>query len=256
MAEPDDEFLPLARKAELLAREDNGLVAVYKPSGVPSHPNREGEVAAVMAPYDRDSESFRLENGRRLELCNRLDSPTSGVLLLAENRECGSAIRRAFRERRVKKTYLAGVCGRPVPDTGSWRDRLVKSREKGQVRVRGGSGKGYLTAETAYRVLDCHSRMGFEASLLELNPRTGRTHQLRVQSQMRNHPILGDKTYGDFTRNKEVRKGRGLRGLLLHAWGVRLVFEPGEGFADFEVFTALPNWVEQGEWKIRSQESN
>lgn len=74
-------------------------------------------------------------------------------------------------------------------------------------------------AKTHFKILKALS--GF--SLVELTPVTGFTHQLRVQSALRDHPIIGDKTYGDFRLNKEFAKEQGINRLCLHAW--RLSFD-------------------------------
>ncbi|MDR2742296.1 MAG: RluA family pseudouridine synthase, partial [Treponema sp.] len=136
-------------------------------------------------------------------LVHRLDKDTSGVILAARTPSAAvrfSALFAGGEGRRVRKQYLALCAGQPEPEEGRIRMEL-------DVR---GKGK---PSETAYRVAS--SKDGF--SLLELELGTGRMHQIRRHLALIGHPVLGDDKYGDFSLNKELRRTRGLRRLLLHA---------------------------------------
>jgi 23S rRNA pseudouridine955/2504/2580 synthase len=128
-------------------------------------------------------------------LVHRLDRDTSGVLLLARTRQAAKHLTALFRSRDMRKIYWAVVVGRPQAEEGDIRLALAK-------RVgRPGEGEERMVvdekdgepARTLYRLLDS---AGNKVSLLELEPLTGRTHQLRVHCQAIDTPILGDGKYG------------------------------------------------------------
>lgn len=190
-------------------------VAVFKPEGVLSHPNdsdRPGK-AVLRAPWNSREEFFNLDSGQNLGLCHRLDAPTSGVLLLAEG-ESLSWFRDAFEKGEMRKKYLAVVVGRPRQQRFVWRSRLAKRSSQGIVRVE--VARHGVEAETKGREIG-FCRKAVPLSLLELFPRTGRTHQLRVQAAGNGLPVLGDRNYGDFRVNRAFQKNGGNRRLFLHA---------------------------------------
>jgi len=82
-------------------------------------------------------------------------------------------------------------------------------------------------------------------SLIQLEPRTGRTHQLRVQTAAHGHPILGDRTYGDFEFNKAVGTARGFKRLFLHAESTQLSFDWQGAKVDFKASSPMPKEFEE-----------
>jgi 23S rRNA pseudouridine955/2504/2580 synthase len=148
-------------------------------------------------------------------LVHRLDRDTSGLILVARNREAAARFSRLFAGDRgtaspgagggIVKRYWAVCAGRPDPPEG---------RITGSLPIRSGSRRGApQQAETRYRLL----RHGGEFSLLELRLITGRTHQIRRHLAREGNPILGDDKYGDFALNRRLRREQGLKNLLLHA---------------------------------------
>lgn len=214
--------LPLVGGVALLGRDGNGLGALAKPAGVLSHPNEPGADrgrALLEAEYDFEAECFAwtdVASGdkRRLWLLNRLDSATSGVVLVAADGGLATDMRAQFQRKAVAKTYVALVFGAPRVPRETWRDRLAVERKGGVVRS--SAAGGHIPAESDCRVLRAvHGQQPL--ALLELKPRTGRTHQLRVQCSKRQLPIVGDQTYGDFRRNREFAKATGLKRMFLHS---------------------------------------
>jgi 23S rRNA-/tRNA-specific pseudouridylate synthase len=210
----------------VLHEDANGLVALAKPAGILSHPNESGDQARSLlaAPYDHAAECYVWagEGGGepvRAWLLNRLDGATSGVILLASDGELAGEIRRQFREKHVAKTYQALVFGHPPRRSELWRDLLAVRRQGGQIRTTADAGR--VPAESRLTVV--HSRGVGEGALalIQLEPRTGRSHQLRVQCAKRHLPIVGDQTYGDFRRNREFAKRTGARRLFLHSLATR-----------------------------------
>jgi len=233
---------PLGNGVKLLKEHPCGLFAFFKPDGLLSHPNspRDHSRALFKAPYHVDEECYDIEqpDGKRSKiwLLNRLDSATSGVLLCADHQGVAEAVRRKFAEDRVEKKYFALVFGVLKPPRQVWRDRLQVSRKNGKVRT---SFRGGLFAETEANVVRTYPGR-YPISLLELRPKTGRTHQLRVQSAKRKVPIVGDQTYGNFSWNREFAKATRQKRLFLHSAEVRLTFEVDGRAVDFFARSELP----------------
>ena len=193
-------------------------MAVEKPTGVLSHPNSKNDLGkALMATaYDDEIQGYRLESSigeiSWVYLLNRLDSATSGLLLMTTNAFVKTEVLKAFEKKQVRKVYAALVFGFARRGPPVWKDRLTVKKDQGGLRASTGSG---LTAET--RLLTAKPIPGMPAlSLLSLMPLTGRTHQLRIQASKRGMPIVGDRTYGDFQKNKSIARSRGINRLCLH----------------------------------------
>jgi tRNA pseudouridine65 synthase len=235
--------LPLGPGVEVVAAHPSGLIALSKPDGVMSHPNKgRGKSRSLLqADYDEESEVYTWtasdSTSQRLHLLNRLDSPTSGVMLASTDDAVAAAVRAAFASHHVRKTYLAVVKGQPVPPHGVWRDKIQRQRTgEGHVRTRPGA---VLGAQTQYRLRQAQTR-GHGLSLLELSPLTGRTHQLRVQCSLHRCGILGDKTYGDFSFNRRVFAAGVPDRLYLHAERIALHVQVNGTTIHFEAEVPVP----------------
>ncbi|MFH1799737.1 MAG: RluA family pseudouridine synthase [Candidatus Omnitrophota bacterium] len=200
--------------------EDADLLVINKPEGVLSHPNpgARGSGAAFEGSYDLGSRRFQTPQGP-VWLIHRLDQDTSGVLLAAKNKKSAAVCRNAFEKRAIKKSYVTLVSRRPMPPHGIWRDTLMEQRSFGGVRSAihcSGKPNAFLN----YKMTEYFPK--FNLSLLEIELLTGKTHQIRVQSAYRGHPVAGDRIYGNFTLNKELRQALDLRRMFLHAWRLAL----------------------------------
>ncbi len=233
--------LPLGPGVRLLARDENGLAALDKPAGVLSHPNRAGEEprSLLVAPYRLDGEVYEWEGPEgplRLWLLNRLDSATSGVILVASGPELAREVKEQFRKRQMSKAYAAAVFGAPVRPEEAWRDRLEIVKRGGIVRSAPG---GAVAAECLMKLVRRGNGLP-RISLLRLEPGTGRSHQLRVQCAKRGLPIVGDQTYGDFRANRAFAKQAGTKRLFLHSLESSLDYAfRGRTYA-FSARSALP----------------
>jgi RluA family pseudouridine synthase len=184
-----------------------GWVVVDKPAGPATHSSPDGsDLVSLLA---------RAWRGTNPVAVHRLDAATSGCLLVALEKPALRFLTRAFAAKKVRKSYLAIVHGRPEPSEGEIFTHLAEYPPGSgrMVVVEPGAGP---VALTSYRVLA--SRDDF--SLVEAEPITGRTHQLRVHFRHLGHPIAGDTLYG---RPGQVAANR----LLLHAR--ELVFPAPEG---------------------------
>lgn len=195
--------------------EDENLLAVNKPAGLLSL-DVTGRTEDTM--LDRVN-SLLAERGEKTAYpVHRIDFNTSGILLLAKNGRAGEILDRMIKERKIRKSYLCVVKGRPSPDKGRLENQLFKDAKKTRVYVAEHTVKGSKTAITDYRVVA--SRNGL--SLVECHLLTGRTHQIRCQMAHAGHPLLGDDKYG----SKEWNREKGERRQLLSSY--KTTFDFGE----------------------------
>lgn len=213
------EELPLNTGVRVLASNDDGLVALEKPAGAMSHPNTDKDIRRSMlkASYDYEQEFFFWENEAGQEckvwLINRLDSPTSGVILIGLNPEIAKTIKIEFSTHKVTKHYHALVRHLPAKKTGTWEELIEKDLINNGRKIKKGR---QVKAKSSYQFIS-KPVGGFPIALLKLIPVTGKTHQLRIQCKKHGHPIVGDRSYGSFSFNKEVAMETGEKRMMLHA---------------------------------------
>ena len=174
--------------------EDNHCLAVNKPAGLLSQGDSTGDPSVVDLVADYLKRTYAKPGNVYVGLVHRLDRPTSGVVLVARTSKAAARLSEQFREGRVEKTYLAVAEGSwPVDnDNGVWDDWLIKDERSNVVSTTTPGRAGAQRASLGYRVLDRSAgRITFE-----LQPTTGRGHQLRVQLASRGLPIVGDRKYG------------------------------------------------------------
>jgi 23S rRNA-/tRNA-specific pseudouridylate synthase len=211
--------LPLNTGVNIIAHNEDGLVALDKPAGAMSHPNtsEDNRRSMLVADYDLEQECYTWsgESGQvqRAWLINRLDSPTSGVILIGLNPEITSTIKQQFATHKITKIYYALVRGKLRAPAGSWSDQLKKDVHRGSRLVKQGR---VVSAKTRYQSIKSPTG-GFPVTLMKLMPLTGRTHQLRVQCKKHGLPIVGDRTYGSFSFNKEVVMCAETKRMMLHS---------------------------------------
>jgi 23S rRNA pseudouridine955/2504/2580 synthase len=141
---------------------------------------------------DRLLDGLADENGQRPKLVHRLDKDTSGVLLVARSARAAAHFTRAFAGRTARKVYWALITGVPSVEEGLIDAPLAKQPGTGGEKMHVDEENG-LPARTRYRLID---RAGNRAAWVELQPLTGRTHQLRAHMAAIGHPIVGDAKYG------------------------------------------------------------
>ncbi len=172
--------------------EDNHCLAVAKPAplltqGVPPGiPTLEAQVKAYL------KERYHKPGNVYLGIPHRLDRPVSGVIVFARNTKAARRLAEQFQERQVRKLYWAIVEGTAMADAGGWEDYLLKLSEQARTERVAADTPGARQAVLQYRRL----RAGIDWTLLEIEPQTGRMHQIRVQAATRGWPVLGDVIYG------------------------------------------------------------
>lgn len=244
-AQPADfwDSLPLGRGVELLTRDANGLAAFAKPAGVLSHPNDSSDQvrSLLTGRYQAEGEYFEWKSStggqRRLWLLNRLDGATSGVIMTAASESLATEIRALFQRKQVYKAYQALVFGVPSASRQVWRDRLAVQKKGGVVRTDTG---GNIPAEAAMTVLRQQRAAAPPLALIQLEPKTGRSHQLRVQCAKRHLPIVGDATYGDFPANRAFAKRTGEKRLFLHSHETSFEYDFAGRSHAFKAVAPLP----------------
>ena len=211
------EELPLAPNCKVL-KITSDLIFLEKAPGILSHPNSWGKNTSrtqsiICSPFDPDEECYRINNSKSLYLTHRLDSPTSGIMVTSSNKNLAKEIKAKFKSREVRKTYHAVIFSKDKILAGKWRNFLIKKKLTGKLRVLEGQGK---IAESLCSVVKKPGKEN-RLALIKLQPLTGRTHQLRIQCSLRNLPIIGDKTYGDFKINRAIIEKTKVKRLCLHA---------------------------------------
>ncbi|MBL8800162.1 MAG: RluA family pseudouridine synthase [Planctomycetia bacterium] len=171
--------------------EDNHCLAVVKPAPLltqapPEIPSLEALVRAYL------KERYQKPGYVYLGIPHRLDRPVSGVVLFARQTKAAQRLHEQFQQRQVTKVYWAAVEGDVQPEAGVWEDWLLKVQEASRSERAAPDAPGAKHAVLHYRRLAGDGNR----TLLELQPQTGRMHQLRVQTALRGWPVLGDTHYG------------------------------------------------------------
>lgn len=224
--------------------EDNDCLVIDKPSGVVVNKAEsvKGETVQEWLVNKFSIFNFQFSNKEqdkdfinRAGIVHRIDKETSGLLLVAKNPEAFSKLQQQFKERVVKKKYLALVHGLLKPDQGEINipiGRLPWNRERfGAIPF----GK---EAKTTYKVIGYYQN---QYSLVEASPFTGRTHQIRVHFKYLNHPLVGDEFYAGRKTAKSDRKW--CPRLFLHAAYLKFI-QPTSG-KEVEVKSELPKELEE-----------
>jgi 23S rRNA pseudouridine1911/1915/1917 synthase len=173
-----------------IVHEDADLLVINKPAGLVCHPTK-GDAYSSLISRAR----LHLGAGSEPQLINRLDRETSGITLVAKNAETALEIRRIWERRDVVKKYLAIVHG-AVGDAEELIDAPLGKDTRSPVAIKDCVTPGGAPAQTQFRVLRRFRRAEGEFSLLEIQPLTGRKHQIRIHLAHIGHAIVGDKLYG------------------------------------------------------------
>lgn len=215
------------------------LLVVDKPAGQPCHPLRPGErgtlANAIVARYPETitAAQYPRDGG----LVNRIDNDTSGLVLVARSRTAWIALHDESRQAHMRKGYLALVEG--ALDAAEWRLLDLGVRHAGdRMRAEGGQ-----VAMTRYRTL----AVGTGATLVEVELRVGRRHQIRVHLAHLGHPLVGDALYGATTTG--TRPGH-----ILHAWRLQLTATETVNQLDYSTPAPADFWASAAQFSIERRE--
>ena len=186
--------------------EDACVIAFNKPSGLTSQ-------GGVMHAHTLDDLlwAFARSNGKRPELVHRLDRATSGVILSARTKPAAGFLGKAIQARKLTKTYLALIAAAPSPPSGRIDTPLLRVEvgRESTMTVADLDTPGAQASQSRYRTLASSE----DGALVELEPLTGRMHQLRVHMASIGRPLVGDQKYGGAL----TAAGRAAPRLMLHA---------------------------------------
>lgn len=217
-------------KLEIIYQNKN-IIAVNKPAGIQVHPDsheKKNTLANALVASWPEIKNVG-EDLLRPGIVHRLDKDTSGIIIIARNQEAFFELKKKFKNREIEKTYLAIVPGKitkpgeiekPIARATSYRKQVIAGK-KTRTKIR--------EAVTHYKVL----KSGENFSLLEVQPKTGRMHQIRVHLATIGHPIVGDKIY----KLKKIKSENMASRQLLHAKSISFELF-GKNYA-FE--TRMPN---------------
>lgn len=230
----------IALRPEDLIYESDSVLAINKPPGLLSQATLDQSVQHAVPALAQLLKERGDRRRRQLTLVHRLDKETSGVLLIADGNASTTWLTDQFRQRQVKKTYLALCHGQSARQEFSERAPLSAiDRKTGDVRVVQAGGR---PAVTDVRVLAAFPAL--DLTLVECRPHTGRSHQIRVHLAKNGLPIVGDKRYvrGQRPSLPPVIASAAAEHQLLHAWAIE--FKPGMDQESIRLKAPLP-----GTWR-------
>ena len=208
--------------------DDDNLLVVNKPSGIVVHggTGRSFGVIELLRILLKDDQAT-------LQLAHRLDRETSGILLIAKNMPYLAFLHDCFKHRQIRKSYKALLKGRIEQKVVRVNKTLSRNKIRGGERLTSVDSAGKL-AETIF------SRIKYidDSTFVDVEIKTGRTHQIRVHAASINHPVAGDNKYGMKPYNKILRKA-GLKRLFLHAESITI-----PAYNDKKLFTIKASLAE------------
>ncbi len=179
--------------------EDNHLIAVSKKSGVLCQGDKTGDKPLVDEVKEFLKEKYNKPGNVFAGLIHRLDRPVSGLVILAKTSKALTRMNEQFKTRAVQKTYWAIVKDKPLAESGTLNHYLLKNQKQNKSKAFKKATEGALQAELSYKIIKKLSTH----YLLEVSPKTGRHHQIRVQLASMSCPIKGDLKYGSKRSNPD-----------------------------------------------------
>ena len=198
--------------------EDSNILAIDKPSGTSVHGDGRSKEKTITDWILKNYPKMKnvgepMGEIMRPGIVHRLDHGTSGVLLLAKNKKAYEFLKSQFQNREVKKIYVAIVSGSVKNDRGIINKPIGRSPKDFRRYLSGRGARGEMRdAVTEYRVLKRFEISKNKYTFLEVRPKTGRTHQIRVHMKYLNHPVVCDSLY-----NPDNPCPKGITRMALHA---------------------------------------
>lgn len=175
--------------------EDNHLLVVEKPNNIPVQADESKDIDLLTILKEDLKKRYNKPGNVYLGLVHRLDRPVGGVMVFAKTSKAASRLSEEIRTHQLKKEYLAIVKGNVSPKKGTMIDKLLKDQTKNIVKIDNNGKEAILE----YEVIDYIDNM----SLVRINLKTGRSHQIRVQFSSRDYPLYGDQKYNNSSKHNE-----------------------------------------------------
>ena len=209
--------------------EDDSLIVLNKPAGMLSVPleRRPGARSA----YDLIESHLRSSGKRKPLVVHRIDLDTSGLVIFAKTGRAQAILKEQFRRREPERVYWAVVSGHPEPREGTWRDRLLWDRKALIQKEARDRDARAVEAIARYRTLESFA----SASLVEVSLTTGKRNQIRIQAQLRGHPLVGERRYVSDGDTRSIAFNR----QALHSY--RLAFQHPDNGRDVRFEAPLPS---------------
>ncbi|MDP1629612.1 MAG: RluA family pseudouridine synthase [bacterium] len=229
--------------------EDDNLAVIYKAAGLMVHPapaQKDGTLVNGLLARFPEIKNVG-DDPLRPGIVHRLDRETSGLMVIAKNQPTFEFLKKQFsapalsysyknekgrdlasggQERKMEKRYLALVYGRVVKDEGQVMLPIGKSKKFGR-QTPGFKAKNIRPALTEFKVVKRFSGGGGDFTLLEVSPKTGRTHQIRVHLASIGHPVVGDRLYGAKKISEQESASRRIGRQFLHAYFLKFAAPDG-----------------------------
>ena len=175
--------------------EDNHIIVVVKPYNVLSQGDSTGDISIMDMIKEYIKKKYNKPGNVYLGLVHRLDRPVGGIMVFAKSSKAASRLCKSFNEHKITKKYLAIVHGR-VDEKGEYKDLIEKGKD----------GKSFVSSNGKEAILNyelLEYNKEHDCSLVSVDLKTGRHHQIRVQFSSRGHYLLGDQRYGVLD-NKQI----------------------------------------------------
>lgn len=234
----NDEFFETTKNSAFLTvpsnisviYEDENILLVDKKSGLVVHEDNENTVDTLInrvLHYLYNKSEYCPENELSFipALCNRIDRNTSGIVIVAKNAQSLRVLNEKIKAHEVRKFYLCVVCGHVKNRKATLTHYQIKRDEENMVSVFDTMTKDTKTMITLYKVVDYIG----ENTLLEVELKTGRTHQIRAQMAHIGHPLLGDGKYGSNKTN--IKYGQKYQ--LLYSYKIRFEFVDNDNILSY-----------------------
>ena len=192
--------------------EDNHIIVVSKPQGVPSQPDDSGDKDMLTLVKEYIKEKYNKPGEAFVGLVHRLDRPTGGVMVFAKTSKAAARLAEQMKNGEFDKTYFAVVCGRPREQKGKIISYLKKDEKTNTAMIVPQSTDGAKRAELDYEMLEYDQNTNH--ALVRVKLYSGRGHQIRVQLKSIKCPIFGDQKYG----------GESMAKVMLHLFAAELCF--------------------------------
>jgi len=203
--------------------ENSDVIVINKQPGLVVHPgcgNTTGTLVHALINHFPDikeaiSKIKSADSESRPGIVHRLDKDTSGTMIVAKNSRALTSLSKQIKNRTVQKKYIALCYGWPTSQTGRLVNSIARSTRNRKIMAETSEANG-KEAITEYNILEYYYFKEAKVSLIEFNIKTGRTHQIRVQSSIKNIPVLGDLVYGN-KHSIKLSKELGIGRILLHS---------------------------------------